>query len=280
MLRFLDRKRSVFRVDSNDNIVADVLCIRCGQNLRGRTVHDACPSCLHPASDSVYGDYLIHVDRANVLRLIESSTAVVLGAALLGGMVLVATLVHTVGALSFDDGVERAFDMLFTGAVIAPLVAFVGITLLTRRHGFDYFRARYGNAAFLRRTAVVALILVSAAVAALYFAGPPTRVLVLASWATIPPAWLLRGLQLLALRLPNRRLAHSALLACVGVCVMGAFAAGVHLLRLLPADDERLSATLLVLTFFCCLGGIGMGVAILRLLMQARRSLAAVVGMA
>ncbi len=278
MWRIAGRKQALFHVDSTDTIVADVLCIRCGQSLRGRSVRAACPQCLHPASDSVYGDYLIHVDRANVLRLIESCTAVTLGALLVGGIVLAATVVHITTAASFDDAVERAFDMLFTGAVIAPLVAFVGLALLTRRHGFDYFRARYGNAAFAKQAIAIGLLLLAAAGAALYFAGDTTRVLILAAWTTLPAAFMLRGLQRLMLRLPNQRLAHSSLLACVGVCVMGAAAAGVQLLRLRPADDERLFATLLVLTFFSCLGGVGMGVAVLRLLLLVRRSLAAVIG--
>jgi len=39
--------------------VAAMFCIKCGDDLRGLSVEDRCPTCRHPIYDSVYGGYLV-----------------------------------------------------------------------------------------------------------------------------------------------------------------------------------------------------------------------------
>lgn len=266
-------KRAVAPVDSNDTITGDVLCIRCGHSLKNQFANQRCQNCLHPNSDSVYGDYLIHSDRDVVWRLYDTATSIIYGALLVGGLIAIATLVSLFSAPSVPASIERAFDMLFTGAMICPILSFVGITLLTRRHYLAYYRARYANRRFVSRSSVVLAILLAGVIACTFFAPRSVEVIVLTGWTTIPPAMFMQGLVGLMRRVPNLKLAGYAGGAMLGVCCLGVLACTVLLLRPLAMGDPDWEGALMALTVLTAVGGIAMGAACLRLLYFVRTTL-------
>lgn len=269
----LAAKRLVAPVDSTDTIIGDVLCIRCGHSLRDQGVNQRCQNCLHPNSDSVYGDYLIHSDRDVVWRLYDTATAVIYGAILVGGLIATATLVSLLSASGAPAAIERVFDMLFTGAMICPILSFVGITLLTRRRYLAYYRARYANRRYALRGIMGMATLLTVLVACLIFMPRSIEVVILVLWTTIPPAMFMHGLVALMRRVPNLSLAGYASAAMLGVCALGVLACTVLLLRPYATVSADWQGALMALTVLTALGGIAMGVACLRLLFMVRMTL-------
>jgi hypothetical protein len=270
------RKSSLLLIDADDRIVADVLCIKCGRNLRGFHVSDRCFGCNHPASDSVHGDYLIHADRPMVKGLADAARVVECGAAVLGALIGIALLVTLLSARNLDDVVYGVYRVVFAGAVISPMLAVIGIVLLTTRHSATYFWVRYGN----RRTALrcgllLALLLAAITVTHHYFGGEVLNI-VLIVWFVVSLGTFFRGIERLMRRVPNNQLATFARATLVGLIAFGALCVLIVLLNRWSATDQSWDDSRLAFSAITCLGGLALGIAAYLLIVRVRRTLSAI----
>ena len=267
---------SLLLIDADDRIVADVLCIRCGHNLRNLHVADRCPNCTHPASDSVHGDYLIHADRPMVRGLAEAARVVEYGVAILGGLMGLALLVVLLSARSLTEIVQPAYNVVLVGAVISPVVATIGLVLLTTQHTAAYYWVRYGNPrALLRFGLLFALALAIIVICAVYF-GYVALEIGIVVWFLVPLGVFYRGLEHLMRRVPNNQLATFARAVFVGLLAFGALAILIFLIRRWSATDPSWEDSQTAFSAINCLGGIGLGVATHQLLVRVRRTLSSI----
>jgi len=270
------RPSSLLLVDAEDRIVSDVLCIKCGRNLRDLFVAQRCPDCGHPASDSVHGDYLIHADREMVKGLADAARLVEYGSAVLGSLMVIALLAVLISAPSLDAAVDSAYDIVFAAAVISPVVAVLGLMLLTSRHTAAYYWARYGKPrALLPFGLLLAFALAILAVANYYF-GVIVLQVVSVFWFVVPLAAFLRGLERLMRRVPNNELAAFARATFVGLLAFGVLAIFIILARHWSVADPSWRDSQLAFTAIASLGGLGLGVAAFRLVVGARRTLSSI----
>ena len=264
---------SLLLIDADDRIVADVLCIRCGYNLRNLLVADRCPNCTHPASDSVHGDYLIHADRPLVRGLAEAARVVEYGVAILGGLMGLALLAVLLRARSLTEIVDPAYKVVFAGAVISPVVATIGLLLLTTRHTAAYYWVRYANPrALLRFGLLFALVLAAIVVCALYF-GYVALEIGIVVWFVVPLGAFLRGVERLMRRVPNNQLAAFARAMFVGLLAFGLLAIVIILICERAGTDPSWEDSRIAFSAINCLGGIALGVATHQLLIRVRRTL-------
>ncbi len=267
---------SLLLIDSDDRIVADVLCIRCGHNLRGRLVADRCPNCTHPISDSVHGDYLIHADRPLVRGLAEAARVVEYGVAILGALMGLALLVVIMSAQSLTEIVAPAYDVVFAGAVISPVIATIGLILLTTRHTAAYYWVRFGNRRTLLRLGLLAaLVLAVIVVCALYFGNVAVQIGVVL-WFVVPLGAFFRGVERLMRRVPNKQLAVFARGTFVGVLAFSLLAVVITLTRYWAATDQSWEDSHTAFSAINCVGGVALGVATHQLLIRVRRTLSSI----
>jgi hypothetical protein len=267
---------SLLLIDADDRIVADVLCIRCGHNLNGLFVADRCPQCTHPASDSVHGDYLIHADRPLVRGLAEAARVVEYGTAILGGLMALALLAVVLSAPSLTGAVEPAYRVVFAGAVISPIIATVGLILLTTRHTAAYYWVRYGNRrALLRFGLLFALALAVIVICALYF-GHVALEIGIVFWFVIPLGAFFRGVERLMRRVPNNQLATFARATFVGLLAFSLLAIIIILIRQRACTDRSWEDSLTAFSAINCMGGIALGLAAHQLLIRVRRTLSSI----
>lgn len=267
---------SLLLVDSDDRIVADVLCIRCGHNLRSLLVADRCPNCTHPVSDSVHGDYLIHADRPLVRGLAEAARVVEYGAAILGGLMGLALLAVILSASSLTGVVEPAYNVVFAGAVISPVVATIGLMLLTTRHTAAYYWVRYGNRrAFMRLGALFVAVLATIVGSAIYFGSVALHIGTVI-WFVVPLGAFLRGLERLMRRVPNNQLAAFARALLVGLVAFSLLAVVIILIRERAGVDRSLDDSRTAFSAINCAGGVALGVATHQLLVRVRRTLTSI----
>jgi hypothetical protein len=267
---------SLLLIDADDRIVADVLCIRCGHNLRNLLVSDRCPNCTHPASDSVHGDYLIHADRPMVRGLAEAARVVEYGIAILGGLMGLALLVVLLSARSLTGMVEPAYNVVLVGAVISPVVATIGLILLTTRHTAAYYWVRYGNPrALLRFGLLFTLVLAIIVICAAYFGYVALQIGIVV-WFLVPLGAFYRGLEHLMRRVPNNQLAAYARAMFVGLLAFATLAILIILLHRWSATDRSWEDSRTAFSAINCLGGIGLGVATHQLLVRVRRTLSSI----
>jgi hypothetical protein len=270
------RPSSLLLVDADDRIVGDVLCIKCGRNLRELLVTRRCPGCGHPASDSVHGDYLIHADREVVRGLADAAQVVEYGTAVLGGLVGVALLVALISARDLEAAVESAYDVVLAGAIISPVIATLGLILLTSRHTAAYYWVRYGHPrALLRLGFLMAVVLAVIAIAG-YFLGRTVLQIGVVLWFAIPLAAFFRGIERLMRRVPNNQLATFARATVVGVAAFAILAILIILLRQQAALDPSWRDSQLAFTTINSLGGLALGVAAFQLVVRVHRTLAGV----
>jgi hypothetical protein len=264
---------SLLLIDADDRIVADVLCIRCGYNLRTLFVADRCPNCNHPASDSVHGDYLIHADRPLVRGLAEAARVVEYGTAILGGLMALALLAVLLSARNLTEVVEPAYNVVLAGAVISPVVATIGLILLTTRHTAAYYWVRYGNRrALLRFGLLFALALAMIVVCAAYF-GYVALQIGIVFWFMLPLAAFLRGIERLMRRVPNNQLATFARAMLVGLLAFSLMAIIIILIHQRAYVDQSWEDSRIAFSAINSLGGIALGVATHQLLVRVRRTL-------
>lgn len=270
------KKRKPTLIDQDNVVVADVYCIRCGHNLRSRLISDKCPNCLHPVSDSVFGDYLVHADRDYVRQLAESAHFVRIAAAFLGGLIaiaLVVTLIAEATRRELIHGIQSVFQIIFAGAMIAPLVAAVGLATLTQRHTFAYYQARYGSRRNVIALSVATILLLALLIYGAYWFSQPISNLVLTCWAVLPVAVFMRRVGKLMARVPDKELAAYGYFACWGVFISGVALFCVLTLRSMALADKTWQDAQLGLTSLYIVGSLAFGIGGYRLLKRVEESL-------
>jgi hypothetical protein len=272
------RASSLLLIDADDRIVAEVLCIRCGYNLQGLFVADRCPQCTHPASDSVHGDYLIHADRPLVRGLAEAARVVETGTAILGGLMGLALLAVVLSARSLTAMVGPAYKVVFAGAVISPIVATVGLILLTTRHTAAYYWVRYGNRRALLRFGLLFALALALLLTCTLYVGYVALEIGIVLWFVIPLAAFFRGVERLMRRVPNNQLAAFARAALAGLLAFGLLAIIIILIRERACTDRSWEDSLTAFSAINCLGGLALGLAAHQLMVRVRRTLNSIAG--
>lgn len=263
------RGRKPALVDHDDRVVANVYCIRCGRNLKSSGIRERCAHCNHPVSDSVFGDYLVHADREYVKGLAEAARFVRIGSGFLGGLVgfgLLVTLITEITQRDLRQGIDSVFQLLFAGAMIAPLLAAVGLATLTNRHTVLYYKTRYFSGGRLKYVCAVALAGLVVFVAGSHWFGKPVGNLVLCGWAIIPAALFLHRIARLMRRVPDKELAAFAMFAYWGVLICGVALFCVLTLRSKAHEDRTWQDMQVGLTAIYVVGSIALGLGGYRLL--------------
>jgi hypothetical protein len=259
-------------LDREDHVVADLLCVRCGENLRGRLVTESCTRCGHPISDSVHGDYLIYSDPLAVRRLCDASRLVLYGSALVIGLTVVGLLGTLLASRDVPQVIGNAFDVMRFGVSIAPLIAVVGLVLLTPRRTLEFYKARLLKTRYLIVFGLILFAVLTSAIAGYVYAPQVVATLGLVLWILIPVAAFLRGVEGLMLRVPNysiARLAHSEYALFV---VISLLSLAVLLLREY-AFERGWEDMLLGLTVLICISGAFVGARGYLLLTRVRDAL-------
>ncbi len=238
--------RTAAVIDSSDRVIADVLCVECGWNLRSYQLTDRCPKCGHPVSDSVFGDYLVHADRLRVRRLSDHARLVFYGAGFVAALAGVAGLATLFGARSAPDAVSGLYSVLLMAAMLVPIPAGIGIVLLTQRRSLAWYQAwlRQRLASRMRQLAAVLVgaALLMGGVGAFLALGMQFGELLLIAWFVLPVSAFWRGFERLMQRLPDRILAGRSRMLFVGTLVFTALALGIRLLDLrilVPSDPQQ-----------------------------------------
>jgi len=263
-------------VAADKRVVAAMFCIKCGDDLRGLSVEDRCPTCRHPIYDSVYGGYLVDASQREPRRLYEMSKVVYYPALFLGGLGAVMLLAELANARSFTEAVNRVFDVGLFCAMLSMLVALVGIAAFTGRHSPEYYRARYVSVRFLVPASVVLVAVAVGVGVVLYYGGQFAQAVVQVALAFIPAAIFLQRLSDLMRRVPNKKLATFANLALALTCGLAAAALAILVLERCFPEHSDLVGFRIALTLVADLAGIGLAIATLRLLILARRTLRAI----
>lgn len=275
----LQKKTSVWHkepVNAAKRVVITKFCIKCGCNLRGQSIEGLCPTCAHPVYDSVYGAYLIDTPPEETHRLHDISNVVFYPALFLTGLLLVMLVAELADERTFVGAVEAAFNALFAGAMLSPLIALVGSVVFTGRHSAAYFRAKYGNPRFMTIAGVVLAAALVALGSALTYGGTYARVVLQTAFVAIPAGLFLERLGGLMRRVPNQRLATYCNVAVGGLWALAAAALAIQLLQPARQDHPDLAGFVVALTFVVDLGGAGLIIGTLRLLVLARRTLRAI----
>jgi hypothetical protein len=270
------RLKAAALVDGDNRVVAHRLCIRCGASLRGQIVDEGCPSCAHPIYDSIYGAFLIDSSPLEPKRLRRRSDMVYYPALFLGTLTLIGLIMTAAASRSFVHAVNGLFNVGLFFAMLAPLVALVGLLVFTGRHSIEYYQARYFNAPALIKHGVLLVVVFVALCFAFHYIESFTAAVLRVAFGTLPVALFLQRLGRLMGRVPSRKLSSASQLAAVIAVLLGIAALGVLLLRRAAPGNRELEGFLVTLTFMTTLGGIGLGCFILRLLYLARRTLRAV----
>lgn len=258
-------------IDADDRIIADVLCVRCACNLRNLLVSDRCPNCYHPVSDSVHGDYLIHADKPLVRSLAEAARVLEFGLLILGGLIGLALLAALISARVITELVEYAFNIVYAGAMIAPVIASIGLILLTSRHAAAYYRVRCGNRRWLLRGGLTVLLVLSILSACALIFGRAALTIATVLWFAVPLAAFYRGLESLMRRVPNKQLASFARTLLVGLAGFSLLSMLIHVANMQNSpewEDSRIAFSAI-----CSLGGIALGVATHQLIVRVRKTL-------
>ena len=268
-----DLKRWHGLVDKDDRIVQELLCVKCGRDLRGQRVHEDCRECGHPVSDSAHGDYLVHSDPQMVGRLADSARFVMYGTILLSSLVGVGLLVVVFGSPTFEHAVDAGFRIMLAGAMITPVLATVGLVVLTPRRTLAFYAARYLNRGGVRRLVVRIGPALLIAGAAIYYFGRPALFVCQMAWIVVPLAAFLRGLETLMLRVPNAKIARSAKIHFVAVIALGAAVGFAQITRASVRELPDWDGVLLGLTFVCALSGAVIAAGGVRLMLSVQQAL-------
>lgn len=263
-------------VDPEDRIVALIRCANCGESIQGQFIGDGCYKCGHPNTDSVYGDLLIYNDdKTTVHRLHEAADVVIYSAAILGALGLFIMLIPTLAAKGAIDVVDRAFEGLKFAVLIFPVVAFVGMSLLTGNRSVSYFVQKYGNAPFLIRAAILLGVAIFAigALSRITQVGPTLRLLTFLAWTAIPTILFFRGLSGLLKRVPNLPLSAWCGFVIAGVVILSAGGAFVHYAGPLAATDAEWEGPVVAVKTMTVLGSLGWSFGAFALLRATRRTL-------
>lgn len=218
-------------LDREDRVAADLLCVRCGANLRGQSVNDGCANCHHPISDSVHGDYLIYSDPVSVRKLGDAARMVLYGALLLIWLTAIALVGTLFTGHYLPQIINNAFDVMRFGAAIAPVIAAVGLVMLTPRRTLAFHLARLRRPRRMTQMCLLAAFVIAVVCVASYFAANLVAIVGLVLWITIPIGAFLRGVRGLMLRIPDYTLARMANNEFIAFLALGIASFGVLLLR-------------------------------------------------
>jgi hypothetical protein len=126
----IPRRRLPDVLDPAGAIATDIPCHACSYNLRGLTLDHRCPECGSPVSVSIQGNFLRFADPDWLDTLARGNRRVVLGIALVPGLVLflfAGVAVISSGALSISR--NTAYIILETFALIGGLAA-IGLLIV------------------------------------------------------------------------------------------------------------------------------------------------------
>jgi hypothetical protein len=260
-------------VDADDRVKTDLLCLKCASGLRGQPITGHCPNCGHPVSDSAHGDYLVHSDRDMVRRLADAARFVMYGAILLVSMVGVGFLTTLVSCRTFPDAVNRAFEILLVGGMISPVVAAVGLVVLTPRGSVEYYEARYLNLRAILKLAAWFVPALAALIVASTYLGPLVARTVQIVWIFVPLYAFLRGVEQLMRRVPNAKLAQSARMHNTALVFIAVGGLAVLLIQLYARDDPDWAGGLIAITLVCTIAAIAFTIRGIRLLTHVQRAL-------
>jgi hypothetical protein len=281
LARALERPRAIpgGPVDPEDRIVADILCVNCSAKIRGQYLTENCYQCGHPNTDSVYGDLLVYSeDKTAVTHLHESALVVIYSAMFTGVLGLIIMLMPMLSATGAIDVIARAFDGITFAVLVFPLVAFVGMLLLTRHRSLNYFAERYANVAFLVRAAIFLIVAVAAIGLAARYVGPALRVVAFLVWTMLPPIMFFRGLAGLLKRVPNLPLAAWCNFLIAGIVLLGLGGVGVAFMAPLANQSAEWEGPVVALKAITVLATIGWSIGAFAILRATKRTLE-VVGM-
>ena len=264
---------SLLLLDADDRIIADVICIRCAFNLRNLTISDRCPNCNHPVSDSVHGDYLIHADKPLVRGLAESAQVIEYGMLILESLMGLALLAALISDRSIAALVEHAFRIVYAGAMISPVIATIGLVLLTTRHTAAYYWVRYGNKRTLLRGGLIFALILALAVTCTLFWGIIALEIGTVVWFAVPLGAFFRGLEQLMRRVPNKQLATFSRGLFAGLLAFAVFAIIIFSLEKLSQRDLSWGESLTAFRGLAGAGGILLGIMAHQLLLRVRRTL-------
>ncbi len=263
-------------LDGDEHVTRDLFCVRCGCNLRGYNVRQPCPTCLHPISDSVWGDFLIYSQPREVKRIEDALALIIYGAVLTAVVTGLALLGMLLTAHSTLHAVQRAFDTLLAGAIIATVVSATGIATLTRRHSWAYFRARYSRPRNLLPVALGGVGLIALLVALSRLLSGCFGSCLLVAAVTVSAAVFFRGAARLMALMPNQKLALHANVMCFVALALGIMAVAVLIGRVEVTSQPRWEGPLPALTFMTAGGAAAFAALAIRLLLLMRRALRAV----
>lgn len=265
------RTSSLLLIDADDRIIADVICIRCACSLRNLLISDRCPNCNHPVSDSVHGDYLIHADKPLVRGLAEAARVIEYGILILSGLMGLGLLALLLSVRSVVQLIEYAFNIVYMGVMISPVIAAIGLILLTTRHTAAYYWARYGNQRTLLRCGLgFALFLAIICACSLKFGNVAWKIGTVL-WFAIPLGAFYRGLEQLMRRVPNKQLATFARVLFAGLMAFSVLSILIHIADAQHKDDWANSR--IAFSAISTVGGVGLGVATHQLIVRIRRTL-------
>ncbi len=244
-------------LDADERIVGGILCVRCGVPLSGQSIHERCANCMHPISDSVYGDYLIHSDKPLVRRLAESARFILYGASLLAALGFITVIASLLGARDFPDAVVLMFNALVTMAMISPILCALGVLSLTTKGTAAYYMARYLNQNALMKWGALAVVLLAGVIAAEAYARQWTNNILLLLWVTTPSVLFFHGLAKLMTRVPNQKLAVNARAHLYVMLALGLISVSVLFLRHLAAEERQWTDMLTGATMIAVIGALG-----------------------
>ncbi|MCA9243893.1 MAG: hypothetical protein KDA32_08075 [Phycisphaerales bacterium] len=268
------KKRFFDPVGSDDYVRGRVFCVECGASLRGKLVTDRC-ECGHTVTDSVYGDFLMYQEQRDLRRLNSALGLLQYTGITILALIALGVISAVSSAANAEDALASIFEMAFTLAILTPLPATLGITLVTRKRSLAYYRARYGDARFLAIvTGAAAILLVMVVLIRDPYRKALANTLLIAFTGT-PSLIFLMGFSRLMRHMPHRALANIAFGLFVVTCVLTAVCWGVLLMRPFAADDDNLGGLVLTLQGISIMIGLGVGATTVHMLIKARRSVAA-----
>ena len=184
-----------------------------------------------------------------------------------------ALLASIVTASNMNSLVNQTYNMVFVGMVLSPVVATIGLVLLTTRHAAAYFWARYGNRRTLLRLGLILGLVLVIFILCAYFIGQVAFQIGIVIWFTIPLGLFFRGLENLMHRVPNNQLATFSRGMLVGLIAFSILSIVIIFIRFQCRDDPSWGESLTAFAGINTVGGIGLTIAAYQLLIRVRRTL-------
>lgn len=244
-------------LDDLGRIAAHLPCVHCGCDLRLYPATLSCPDCALPIADSLYGEYLQDAEPGYVRRLAEAAQVMTLGLALLMALAALAIIGSAPAAPTLRGAVEGAYRLVLALALLAPLLALIGLFVMATRGQGSATMPLKVVARRLRRPLLWIAPLIASAGAAAIAIPPLAPAILLAAWIIWPSTALLHHIEALMQRVPSPELARLAgrLLWLVGSTALGFV--GVRTLEMFrPAPGSDLDVVALMLMVLTLLSAV------------------------